>query len=121
MFTLATVTLPAMSLARSSRAGPIILQGPHHSAQKSTRTGSADFKTSVSKLASVTAFVAMEGIFRLFGRPVVPLTRLEDGYLGSRSRERQLCLQHPRACQACNAGGPGFIPHRRGGSWPVRP
>src|ERR1700730_3835828 len=40
MLTLATVSLPAMSVARSSRKGPIVRQGPHHSAQKSTSTGS---------------------------------------------------------------------------------
>ncbi len=36
-------------------------QGPHHSAQKSTTTGSDDFRTSASKLASVTLLVAMTG------------------------------------------------------------
>src|SRR5688500_16971864 len=46
--------LPAYSSANSSRTGAIILQGPHHCAQKSTRTGPADFSTSSSKLASVT-------------------------------------------------------------------
>ena len=38
-FTLATMSLPSYSVASSSSAGPIILQGPHHSAQKSTSTG----------------------------------------------------------------------------------
>src|SRR3954466_5821818 len=55
MLTLATVTLPAMSVASSSRNGAIILQGPHHSAQKSTRTGSLARKTVSSKLLSLTA------------------------------------------------------------------
>src|SRR6476661_5145007 len=45
--------------AISSSAGPIMRQGPHHSAQKSTTTGSADFKTSDSKLASDTLPTAM--------------------------------------------------------------
>src|ERR1700741_2728646 len=40
--------------AISSSAGAIIRQGPHHSAQKSTTTGSADFHTSDLKLASDT-------------------------------------------------------------------
>src|SRR6185503_4496130 len=53
MLTLPTFTLPSYSLASSSRIGAIILQGPHHSAQKSTRTGVVDFKTSSSKLAAV--------------------------------------------------------------------
>src|ERR1700733_5903259 len=57
--TLATVSLPANSPASSSNAGPIILQGPHHSAQKSTRTGPflLASTTSVAKLLSVTGTV----------------------------------------------------------------
>src|SRR5665647_2668512 len=43
----------------SSSAGAIMRQGPHHSAQKSTTTGSADFKTSASKLASDVLPTAM--------------------------------------------------------------
>ncbi len=42
MLSLATFTLPSNCTASSSRAGAIILHGPHHSAQKSTTTGSAD-------------------------------------------------------------------------------
>src|ERR1700733_13670789 len=57
--TFATVSLPANSPASSSSAGPIILHGPHHSAQKSTSTGPALLfsTTSVAKLLSVTATV----------------------------------------------------------------
>src|ERR1700728_761356 len=59
MSTFATVSLPANSPASSSRAGPIILQGPHHSAQKSTNTGPVLLAstTSVAKLLSVTGTV----------------------------------------------------------------
>src|ERR1700733_1675885 len=59
MFTLATVSLPANSPAISSSAGPIILQGPHHSAQKSTSTGPVLLAstTSMAKLLSVTGTV----------------------------------------------------------------
>src|SRR5580698_8296806 len=59
MSTLATVSLPANSPASSSSAGPIILHGPHHSAQKSTNTGPVLLfsTTSVAKLLSVTATV----------------------------------------------------------------
>src|SRR5690349_19814479 len=46
--------------AISSSAGAIIRQGPHHSAQKSTTTGLADFRTSDSKVASETLPTAME-------------------------------------------------------------
>src|SRR5687768_5004238 len=45
-------------MAISSKAGASILQGPHHSAQKSTRTGTGDLSTSVSKLPSPTSIVA---------------------------------------------------------------
>src|SRR5438477_11091571 len=55
MLTLATVTRPSMSSARSLRNGAIILHGPHHSAQKSTSTGSLALSTTASKLLSLTA------------------------------------------------------------------
>src|SRR5207237_3221687 len=59
MFILATVTLPWSVAANSSRAGAIALQGPHHSAQKSTSTGPGALSTSVSKLASETLWVTL--------------------------------------------------------------
>src|SRR5690242_16517945 len=59
MLIFATVTLPFMSAAISSRKGAIILQGPHHSAQKSTRTGFAARSTSASNELSVTLVVAL--------------------------------------------------------------
>src|SRR6266704_5460409 len=52
--TLATLSLPEYSLATSSSTGAIALHGPHHSAQYSTRTGTSDFRTSGSKVASLT-------------------------------------------------------------------
>src|SRR2546430_3061205 len=58
------VTLPCISVAISSRAGPIILHGPHHSAQKSTTTGPLDPITSDLKLASVTLTVDMSDLSR---------------------------------------------------------
>src|SRR5690606_26357462 len=60
MLILAMVTRPSISAAISSRAGAIILQGPHHSAQKSTRTGPEAFKTSCSKVPSLVALVLMQ-------------------------------------------------------------
>src|SRR5262249_60318732 len=54
----ATVTRPPISLAISSSAGPICLQGPHHSAQKSTRTGVLAFSTSFSKPSAEVFVVA---------------------------------------------------------------
>src|SRR5919108_2358999 len=61
MLILATVSLPLRSRAISSSAGAIILQGPHHSAQKSTSTGPDAFRTSVSKELSLT-WVVLIGI-----------------------------------------------------------
>src|SRR5918992_105336 len=52
---LATLSLPVYSTARSCTAGAIILQGPHHSAQKSTKTGSSELITSWSQVLSVTS------------------------------------------------------------------
>ena len=43
----------------SSRIGPTARQGPHHSAQKSTKTGVLLFKTSASNDAVVTLLVAI--------------------------------------------------------------
>src|SRR5580698_4797816 len=39
--------------------GAMARQGPHHVAQKSTRTGLSDFKTSWSKFASVTSTIPL--------------------------------------------------------------
>src|SRR6187549_2344219 len=60
MLTLATVTLPASSSEICSSAGAICLQGPHHSAQKSTSTGPSACSTSRSKVSSVTVTVLMD-------------------------------------------------------------
>src|SRR4051812_11327385 len=61
-FTLPTTALPSYSFAISSTTGPTILQGPHHSAQKSTNTGLSDLSTNSSKFASVIS-KAMISIF----------------------------------------------------------
>src|SRR5664279_6404122 len=58
MSSFAIVILPSYCLAISSRTGANILQGPHHSAQKSTRTGLPDCRTSLSKVASETCLMA---------------------------------------------------------------
>src|SRR3954471_14555127 len=54
MFSLAMVILPSSSVLSSSRAGAIMRQGPHHSAQKSTNTGFLASRTSAWKEASDT-------------------------------------------------------------------
>src|SRR5665647_1477363 len=51
-------TLPACSVASSSRMGATALQGPHQGAQKSTMTGRSLFRTSASNVASVVSLVA---------------------------------------------------------------
>src|SRR5919204_1716383 len=58
-FSLAIVSFPLCSSATSSSTGEIILQGPHHSAQKSTSTGVLAWSTSVSNVASVTALALL--------------------------------------------------------------
>jgi hypothetical protein len=47
MFTLPTLMASPFSRAISSMSGAINLQGPHHSAQKSTRTGFVYFAIKV--------------------------------------------------------------------------
>src|SRR5262249_22788803 len=61
-FSLTILTLPPMAPAISSSAGAIIRHGPHHSAQKSTTTGSPDLSTSVSKVASETLPTDMDNL-----------------------------------------------------------
>ena len=53
-FTLTALILSPKETANSSTRGAIILQGPHHGAQKSTSTGTGLFNTSSSKVESVT-------------------------------------------------------------------
>src|SRR5215467_147753 len=83
-------TLPFMAPAISSSAGAIIRQGPHHSAQKSTTTGSADFKTSASNVASDTLLTPM-GMprFVLLVRGIAPVAEGRWSESMERRRERQ--------------------------------
>src|SRR4028118_611284 len=57
MLSFAIVSLSPCSRAISSRPGATILHGPHHSAQKSTRTGLSLPSTLLAKVASVTVTV----------------------------------------------------------------
>src|SRR3954454_12284243 len=54
-FIFTNVILSPCSVASSSRIGATWRHGPHHSAQKSTRTGLSGLSTVASKSASVTA------------------------------------------------------------------
>src|SRR5262245_29655173 len=74
---LPTVTLPAYSVASAPTVGARRLQGPHHSAQKSTRTGAPDCSTSASKLLSVkfrTFSVGIRGVLSI-SLQLAPLQR----------------------------------------------
>src|SRR5437868_562205 len=64
------LTLTSLSLRSSairSSTGATAWQGPHHSAQKSTSTGSPDCSTSFSKVASVTS-IAIQFLSIIQGR-----------------------------------------------------
>ena len=67
MLILTILALGPRLAAISSSAGPIILQGPHHSAQKSTTTGVSDWSTSFSKDASDAWWVDIENLMGLGG------------------------------------------------------
>ena len=54
-FTLPILNVPRFSLASSSIVGPIIRQGPHQGAQKSTRTGTSESSTCCWKFSSVNS------------------------------------------------------------------
>src|ERR1039457_5465130 len=62
MFTLPILTRPSYSAASSSSTGPIILHGPHHSAQKSTSTGVEAFSTSAAKFSFVKVTILRAAI-----------------------------------------------------------
>jgi len=54
VLTFTALNLSPNSLMSSSIVGPSILQGPHHGAQKSTKTGTGLLITSSSQFSSVT-------------------------------------------------------------------
>src|SRR5206468_7393834 len=58
-FSLTISILPWCSLAISSSTGATRRHGPHHAAQKSTRTGLSACSTSFSNVASVTSRIAL--------------------------------------------------------------
>src|SRR5215211_1230575 len=96
MLTFTILSLPSMSLAMSSSEGPIMRQGPHHSAQKSTRTGVSDFKTSCSKEASVALTVMVGSPKNNTGRsngPAPPLVgKLGTGTAGVKMRRHKALI-----------------------------
>src|SRR3954447_10147212 len=66
-FSFTMVILSACSPAISSRIGDTWRHGPHHSAQKSTRTGLSLSSTSAVKVASVTDLVLLPTVFPFTG------------------------------------------------------
>src|SRR5665213_3963494 len=75
MLSFASRMLPDFSSAISSRIGATSLQGPHHSAQKSTSTGVSEFMISSSKELSVKIFSATTAPFGHNGHVALPTTR----------------------------------------------
>ena len=67
-------TLPLASVTAFSSAGPSVLHGPHHGAQKSTITGTSREAsiTSAMKVASVPSLIGLGG-WRL-SDPSLPLS-----------------------------------------------
>src|SRR5215204_1674911 len=105
MFSLTMSTLSPISPAISSSAGAIILQGPHHSAQKSTSTGFDAPSTSVAKSWSVTLRVAIVespwlGLVAIWGfsRPgsTVQSDELRAGRIEQRRLDRPAGENHPQ-------------------------
>src|SRR5882757_1209988 len=82
--TLTTSTLPAYFAASFSISGATILHGPHHDAQKSTRTGLSFLITIDSNVASVAALMsAMRDPFSpLPGDRLNETVGLEDARVG---------------------------------------
>src|ERR1700676_1158392 len=96
---LTILTLPSSEPEISSSAGPIIRQGPHHSAQKSTTTAPVAFNTSDSKSASETLPTAMGMIL---------VMRATGESLGSRcARQEVETMNAPRKRQGASRGGEG--------------
>src|SRR5215217_952145 len=83
-------TLPESSSESSSRRGAIARQGPHHSAQKSTRTGSWEFRTSSPKLASETCFVMVVAFWVESGGFIAPKAGESPALAQDRSLEGEI-------------------------------
>src|ERR1017187_627639 len=76
--------------------GAIARQGPHHVAQKSTRTGLSDFKTSGSKFAPVTSTIPLPAIFFLL---VVDVALSADAPSGGAAGPAICISASPEGCR----------------------
>src|SRR5207247_7648927 len=116
MFTLTSLRSPLRSSTIRSSTGATAWHGPHHSAQKSTITGFSLWRTSSSKLCSVTAVVI--GSF-LTNLSVVPRVQ----------RYESPCCPIPTICPSVRVPPPvsrsprprGGDPRLVGGSADLRP
>ena len=61
VFTFATTKWPAVSRATLANSGATILHGPHHGAQKSTRTGKAEWLIRALKARSLVTLIGSAG------------------------------------------------------------
>src|SRR4028119_194017 len=125
MLSLAIVSFSRCSSAISSSTGATILHGPHHSAQKSTRTGLSLPSTSLAKVASVTVTVLPAMVALLVdgrglgapggghprgGRRAAGVVRPRGGLRVPGGRGGPAPLQGPAA--SSRSGGSGVLRHR---------
>src|SRR5205814_1244594 len=120
--TLASSISPARFATAASSAGPSTRQGPHHSAQKSTTTGTSRERstTLASKSASVTSNATYSRLAGAGSRQPSAAGRQNGGHGGDAARKAPDRL--------AGAGGPQLRPHgrlhhraQRGGSDGDRP
>jgi hypothetical protein len=72
--TLSTISRPAISLASASTSGAAILQGPHQSAQKSTRIGTCALCSTSRNISAVASMGAASGGNSALQDPQRPLS-----------------------------------------------
>src|SRR5438034_1044618 len=104
ILTLPILARPSNSSASSSSTGAIILHGPHHSAQKSTSTGAADWRTCSAKFSCVRFRIKGEAIAQNNG--VRAAKALESvPLLGGLSRwQKPNQVSHAAHCQQAHDG-----------------
>src|SRR5439155_1327278 len=117
------ITLPLYSSASSSTIGATMRQGPHHGAQKSTRTGSWFFSTSWSHSASVTsagfAILFPPSAFRFIDPRLRCCYYTPEGYVNARTTsdqtDRRRDGRHPHPPSADRRSDPRHPSHARRG------
>src|SRR4051794_10319915 len=114
MLTLAIFTRPSYSSASSPRIGAIILHGPHHSAQKSTRTGVGDWITSTAKFSCVNVTILGEAIQRELARVKRMLLEQKSEIDGrpDRDQSRNGCGDREDLVKGAQGGGGRSGGHR---------